>query len=94
VAWALREAFLRHGRDISKGKILFEIADSIGLRAGELEDATATGAAHAALAQDLELVRTESPAASPTLLFNEGRQRLTSNVGSSRRWKERQGTWC
>jgi hypothetical protein len=41
----------------------------------------ATGAVHAALAEDLEPARTQSVAASPTLLFNEGRQRLTSNVG-------------
>jgi len=80
-AWALREAFFRHGRDISQRRVLFEIAETIGPRAGEIEDAVATGAAHAALAEDLELARTQSIAASPTLLFNEGRQRLTGNVG-------------
>ena len=80
-AWVLRDAFFRHGRDISQGKVLFEIAESIGLPAAEIEDAIATGAAHAALAEDLELARTQSIAASPTLLFNEGRQRLTGNVG-------------
>jgi len=79
--WALREAFFRHGRDISQRRVLFEIAESIGLPAAEIEDAVATGAAHAALAEDLELARTQSIAASPTLLFNEGRQRLTGNVG-------------
>jgi len=80
-AWALRDAFFRHGRDISQGKVLFEIAESIGLQAAEIEDAIARGAAHAALAEDLALARTQSIAASPTLLFNEGRQRLTGNVG-------------
>jgi predicted DsbA family dithiol-disulfide isomerase len=80
-AWALREAFFRHGRDISQGKVLFEIAESIRLPASEIEDAIATGTAHAALAEDLELARIQSIAASPTLLFNEGRQRLTGNVG-------------
>ena len=80
-AWALRDAFFRRGRDISQGKILFEIAELIGLPAAEIEDAIATGAAHAALAEDLEFARTQSIAASPTLLFNEGRQRLTGNVG-------------
>jgi len=80
-AWAVREAFFRHGRDISRSKVLFEIAESIGLPAGEIEDVIATGTAHAALAEDLELARTQSIAASPTLLFNEGRQRLTGNVG-------------
>ena len=80
-AGALRDAFFRRGRDISQGKVLFEVAESIGLPAAEIEDAIATGAAHAALAEDLELARTQSIAASPTLLFNEGRQRLTGNVG-------------
>ncbi len=80
-AWAVRDAFFRHGRDISKRTVLFEIAESIGLPAAEIKDAIATGSAHAALAEDLELARTQSIAASPTLLFNEGRQRLTGNVG-------------
>jgi predicted DsbA family dithiol-disulfide isomerase len=40
-----------------------------------------SGAAHAALAADLELARDNQVRASPTLLFNEGRQRLTGNVG-------------
>jgi predicted DsbA family dithiol-disulfide isomerase len=77
----LREAFFRHGLDISRRKVLLEIAESIGLPSAEIEDAIATGAAHAALAEDLELARAQSVAASPTLLFNEGRQRLTGNVG-------------
>ena len=80
-AWALREAFFRHGRDISRRKVLLEIAESMGLPSAEIDDAIATGAAHAALAEDLELARAQSVAASPTLLFNEGRQRLTGNVG-------------
>ena len=80
-AWAFRDAFFRHGRDISQDKVLFEIAESIGLPAAAVQDALASGAAHAALAEDLELARTQSISASPTLLFNEGRQRLTGNVG-------------
>jgi len=80
-AWALRDAFFCQGRDISQRKVLFEVAESIGLPASEIEDAIATGAAHATLAEDLELARSQSIAASPTLLFNEGRQRLTGNVG-------------
>jgi predicted DsbA family dithiol-disulfide isomerase len=33
LAWALREAFFRQARDISQRKVLFEIAESIGLPA-------------------------------------------------------------
>jgi predicted DsbA family dithiol-disulfide isomerase len=80
-AWAVREAFFRGGRDISQARVLFEIAESLGFSAGGIENAIASGVAHAALAEDLELARAQSVAASPTLLFNEGRQRLTGNVG-------------
>ena len=80
-AWAVRDAFFRNGRDISRAKVLFEVAESIGLPAVGIEDCISSGVAHAVLAEDLELARTQSIAASPTLLFNEGRQRLTGNVG-------------
>jgi len=78
---ALREAFFRDGSDISRREVLFDIADAIELPVVEIDNALATGAAHAALAEDLELARVQSVVASPTLLFNEGRQRLTGNVG-------------
>lgn len=80
-AWAVREAFFRHGRNVSRAKVLLEIAESIGLPVADIEDAIGTGAAHAALGGDLEIARAQSITASPTLLFNEGRQRLTGNVG-------------
>jgi|SRR5579872_3735111 predicted DsbA family dithiol-disulfide isomerase len=80
-AWAFRDAFFRQGRDISQADILLGIVESIGLPSAQIADAIATGAAHAALADDLELARAQSIAASPTLLFNEGRQRLAGNVG-------------
>jgi predicted DsbA family dithiol-disulfide isomerase len=80
-AWVVREAFFRNGRNVSQAKVLLEIAESIGLPVVEIENAMATGAAHAALASDLEIARAQSITASPTLLFNEGRQRLTGNVG-------------
>ena len=80
-AWVVREGFFRQGRDISRSNVLFEIAESITLPIGESEHAISAGAAHAALAEDLELARSQSIAASPTLLFNEERQRLTGKVG-------------
>ena len=46
-----------------------------------IERTLASAAAHAALCEDLELARHHTIQASPTLLFNEGRQRLTGNVG-------------
>lgn len=46
-----------------------------------LERALNCGAAHAAFAEDLEPARRQNVQASPTLIFNEGRQRLSGNVG-------------
>jgi predicted DsbA family dithiol-disulfide isomerase len=81
VAWALRLAFFRDGQDISSHANLTRISAQSGVPSGELEKTLGSGAAHAALAEDLELARQHTIQASPTLLFNEGRQRLTGNVG-------------
>jgi predicted DsbA family dithiol-disulfide isomerase len=80
-AWAVREAFFRDGADISRQDVLFGIAGELGLPLADIERILRSGAAHAALAEDIELARTHGIQASPTLLFNEGRQRLTGNVG-------------
>ena len=80
-AWALRRAFFQACRDISRRDALLGIAEQLGLPLAALERALDTGAAHAALAEDLDLARQHTVQASPTMLFNEGRQRLTGNVG-------------
>jgi predicted DsbA family dithiol-disulfide isomerase len=80
-AWALRLAFFRDGADISSHAVLQRIGQAAGLPMGEVERVLGNGSAHAALAEDLDLARQHSIQASPTLLFNEGRQRLTGNVG-------------
>lgn len=81
VAWALREAFFKEARDISRHDVLLAVAESLALPVAAIEDTLRSGVAHAALAEDLDLARTQGIQASPTLLFNEGRQRLTGNVG-------------
>lgn len=80
-AWALREAFFKDAADISRQDVLLEIGRQIGLPVAEVEKVLASGAAHAALIEDIDLARSHAVQASPTLLFNEGRQRLTGNVG-------------
>jgi predicted DsbA family dithiol-disulfide isomerase len=80
-AWAVRQAFFQHCQDISRQDVLMGIAERIGLPLTGIEKMLASGAAHAALAEDLDLARQHNVQASPTLLFNEGRQRLTGNVG-------------
>ena len=40
-----------------------------------------SGEAYAQLSKDLDLVKEHTVTVSPTLIFNEGRQRLNGNVG-------------
>jgi predicted DsbA family dithiol-disulfide isomerase len=81
VARRVRHAFFVDLVDVSQRKELLGIAEQAGLIASEVERVWDCGRAHAALSADLLLVREKSIAASPTLLFNEDRQRLTGNVG-------------
>jgi predicted DsbA family dithiol-disulfide isomerase len=80
-AWAIREAFFRDLVDISKHKELMKIAAGLSLPVSEIEEILDSGAAHALLSEDIAIARDQSVRASPTLLFNEGRQALTGNVG-------------
>lgn len=81
MAWAIREAFFRDLVDVSQQHALLAIAGRLGLPAQEIETHLQSGAAHALLSEDIALARDQSVRASPTLLFNEGRQMLTGNVG-------------
>lgn len=81
VAWAIRLAFFRDAQDVSRRHVLLGIGEGLSLPIAEIEHTLDSGAAHAALSEDLDLARTQGIQASPTLLFNEGRQRLTGNVG-------------
>lgn len=80
-AWAVREAFFRDLVDVSKRDELMKIAEQLNLPVGEIEKILDTGTAHALLSEDIAMARDQSVRASPTLLFNEGRQVLTGNVG-------------
>ncbi len=80
-ARALRSAFFQHGVDVSQGRELRRITSECGLELAAIEAAIEQGHAHAALDRDFELARTHDVRMSPTLVFNEGRQRLAGNVG-------------
>ena len=80
-AWALRRAFFEKASDISNQAVQRDVATTIGIPRGPLDAALASGAAHAELARDLDLARDLTVTVSPTLVFNEGRQRLNGNVG-------------
>jgi predicted DsbA family dithiol-disulfide isomerase len=103
VARALRQAFFTECADVSDRSVLFAIAERCGVHAAALERQLDGGAAHAALCEDLDLAREYAATSSPTLLLNEGRQRLVGNVGyrileaNVRELLERPGiqhSWC
>lgn len=80
-AWAIREAFFRDLVDVSQQRELLAIAARLGLPEAQIDAHLQSGAAHALLSEDIALARDQSVRASPTLLFNEGRQMLAGNVG-------------
>lgn len=80
-SWMLRQAFFRDLLDVSERKTLLEIADKNGLPVKKIENVLDSGAAHAALSEDWNLAKEWSVRASPTLMFNDGRQILAGNVG-------------
>lgn len=80
-AWEVRRAFFVESTDVSQQQTLLAIAQRLGLPVAEIEAILDSGAAHALVSEDIALARDQSVRASPTLLFNEGRQMLTGNVG-------------
>src|SRR5208282_6324210 len=81
VMWALRSAFFRACRDISRWDIQCEIAEGLGANIGAIEELIHSGVAFARLAgdyQDADKMRIEG---SPSFVLNEGRQKLYGNVG-------------
>lgn len=81
VAGAIRCAFFRDLVDVSRRRNLLELVETCGIPASRIETLLDNGAAWAALSSDLDLAREQNVHASPTLIFNGGRQRLTGNVG-------------
>ena len=80
-AWALREAFFTKLADISDRKVQFEIAEELGLDITLIQAQIDSGEAYALLSKDFDLIKEHTVTVSPTLIFNEGRQRLNGNVG-------------
>jgi predicted DsbA family dithiol-disulfide isomerase len=81
LARAMRGAFFEQGRDIGRRPIQRELAEAQGLSLAAIERRIDDGDAYAAFSRDLDLVREYAVNLSPTLIFNEGRQRLNGNVG-------------
>jgi len=79
--WAVRQAFFAEGKDISNWQVLNDIATSLGVNGGLLIEKLQTSQAIAAFATDLNLATLSAVTVSPTYLMNDGRQKLTGNVG-------------
>jgi predicted DsbA family dithiol-disulfide isomerase len=78
---AFRRGFFEDCRDISRWDVQCDIARKLGADIGAIEARIDSGAAFAGLAadyQDAERMRIEG---SPSLVLNEGRQKLYGNVG-------------
>ena len=74
-------AFFAEGRDIAQRAVQYEVAESLGLPVGAIEDVLADSEAHSDLAHDFALAKSLDVHVSPTLVLNEGRQLLAGNVG-------------
>lgn len=80
-AWAFREEFFTKLTNISNRQIQLAIAKRLKLPISAIKGIIDSGEAYAQLAKDAELVKEHNVTVSPTLIFNEGRQRLNGNVG-------------
>jgi len=103
LAWQMRKSFFSEAKDISNHAIIREIIEEKGLPLSEFEHNISNGKAYAALSEHIQRALDSHVRASPTLTFNEDRQRLTGNVGyriieaNVRELLERpetQQTWC
>ena len=79
--WAVRDAFFTKLANVADRKIQLEIAKSLGLPINKIKAQIDSGEAYAELSRDFDLVKEHNITVSPTLIFNEGRQRLNGNVG-------------
>ena len=78
---ATREAFFARAMDIGNRAVLSDLLASLDLPVTAIDELIGSGLAFAELAADAELARTFEVKLSPTILLNEGRQRLNGNVG-------------
>ena len=78
---AFRTEFFTKLANISERQVQFEIAEELGLPIAAIQSQIDSGYAYAQLSKDFDLVKEYTVTVSPTLIFNEGRQRLNGNVG-------------
>lgn len=102
-AWRLRCAFFKDAQDISQRSVLRELLVQYRLPLEIVDSYIDSGEAFLALSEDMQLANEMTVRSSPTLIFNEDRQRLAGNVGyriieaNIRELidrPERQHSWC
>lgn len=81
LAWRLRLAFFRDGRDVSRLDVLLSVVQELGLSPSAVRARLEDGSAWAALLRDYEDAAAENVRGSPTFLLNDRRQMLYGNVG-------------
>ncbi|MGW8248976.1 MAG: DsbA family oxidoreductase, partial [Acidiferrobacterales bacterium] len=81
LVWRIRLAFFRDARDVSHIEVLNDIATSLNLPIEAINNEIISGRAMAELCRDNELSEEYRIEGSPTLVLNEGRQKLYGNVG-------------
>ena len=79
--WAFRCAFFKEYRDISRFGVQRDIAARLGADVCAIEECIHSGAAFAALAADYQEAEKLRIEGSPSLVLNQGRQKLHGNVG-------------
>lgn len=79
--WAFREAFFIKLANVGDRHVQFEIAEKLGLPVAAIQAQIDSGEAYAQLSKDFDLIKEHTVTVSPTLIFNDGRQRLNGNVG-------------
>ena len=75
----IREAFFVENRNVAQRRVLFEVAEEVGVACAGLEQRLDDGSALAALWEDQEARERLKIQGSPTYLFEGGRARLYGN---------------
>lgn len=78
---ALRQAFFVESRNIAQRPELDRIITELAYPLDDIRQQIENGAAYAQLAEDMQQAKELNIKASPTMVFNEDRQRLAGNVG-------------
>lgn len=81
VLHALRSAFFEQCLDISSRSVLHDVLESVGVSVHDVQSVIDSGMAHADLEADRRDQQVLMVQGSPTILINEGRQKLYGNVG-------------